>query len=160
MKASYLILGVVLVLILGVSAYFLLNNSRKSERSELSAPSSSQIEDGSSPQLTKDSRYIEYSRVNLENNSGKRRVLYFYANWCPTCRPADENFKQNESKIPEDLVLIRVNYNDADTDEEEKALAQKYDITYQHTFVQIDAKGNEVTKWNGGQINELLSNIK
>ena len=105
-------------------------------------------------------RYIEYKSGVLDESKNKRRVLYFYANWCPTCKPADANFKANQSKIPEDALVIRVNYNDSDTDAEEKELAKKYGITYQHTFVQIDADGSEVAKWNGGQIEELLRNIK
>lgn len=107
-----------------------------------------------------DSRYVHYSKSALDNASGSRRVLFFYASWCPTCKPADASFTQNMSKIPEDVTLIRVNYNDPETDQEEKDLAKKYGITYQHTFVQIDGTGKEVTKWNGGQINELISNIK
>jgi len=106
------------------------------------------------------SRYVEYSKVALDKASSARRVLFFYASWCPTCRPADANFKANESKIPEDLTLIRVNYNDPETDQEEKDLAKKYGVTYQHTYVQIDEAGKEVTKWNGGQMSELLANIK
>lgn len=106
------------------------------------------------------SRYIQYSKTALSSVSGNRRVLFFYASWCPTCRPADENFIKNVSKIPEDVTLIRVNYNDPETDQEEKDLAKKYGITYQHTFVQIDSMGKEITKWNGGQIDELLSYIK
>ena len=107
-----------------------------------------------------DSRYVEYSKKAFDNASDKRRVLYFYANWCPICRPADANFKENANKIPEDVVVIRVNYNDTDTDQEEKDLAQKYGITYQHTFVQIDSSSDRITAWNGGQVNELLKNIK
>ncbi|MBI2049531.1 thioredoxin family protein [Candidatus Roizmanbacteria bacterium] len=106
------------------------------------------------------SRYIEYSKPALDQATSNRRVLYFYANWCPTCRPADANFKANGDRIPEDLTVLRVNYSDSETDQEEKDLAKKYGVTYQHTFVQIDGEGNEVTKWNGGQINELLANIK
>lgn len=106
------------------------------------------------------SRYIEYSKAALDQATIGRRVLYFYASWCPICRPADANFKENTRKIPEDVTVVRVNYSDPDTDQEEKDLAQKYGITYQHTFVQIDAVGKEVSKWNGGQINELLENIK
>jgi thioredoxin 1 len=106
------------------------------------------------------SRYVEYSKEALDKVASKRRVLFFYASWCPTCKPADANFTQNASKIPEDVTLIRVNYNDPETDQEEKDLAKKYGITYQHTFVQIDGSGKEVTKWNGGQIDELLSKIK
>ena len=106
------------------------------------------------------SRYIEYSKTALDHAANNRRVLYFYASWCPICRPADADFKTNSSKIPEDVIVLRVNYNDTDTDQEEKDLAKKYEITYQHTFVQIDAQGKEITKWNGGQIDELLANIK
>lgn len=104
--------------------------------------------------------YLPYSKSVLDNAASKRRVLFFYANWCPTCRPADSSFTQNTSQIPVDVVLIRVNYNDTQTDQEEKDLAAKYGVTYQHTFVQIDESGNEVTKWNGGQIEELLTNLK
>lgn len=107
-----------------------------------------------------DNRYITYSKSALEDASGNRRVLFFYASWCPTCKPADASFTQNQSSIPEDVTVIRVNYSDPETDQEEKDLAKKYGITYQHTFVQIDSSGKEVTKWNGGQVEELLSNIK
>jgi thioredoxin 1 len=106
------------------------------------------------------SRYIKYEKDVIDNTNSNRRVLFFYASWCPTCRPADADFTQNENQIPEDVIVIRVNYNDPDTDQEEKKLAQKYGITYQHTFVQIDEQGNEVTKWNGGKLSELVSRIK
>lgn len=106
------------------------------------------------------SRYVEFSPEAFSSANNKRRVLFFYASWCPTCRPADANFNANLNKIPEDVVVIRVNYNDPETDSAEKDLAKQYEITYQHTFVQIDTDGNEVTKWNGGQIEELLENIK
>lgn len=109
--------------------------------------------------VTQIARYVEYSKDVLEINSHKKRVLFFYASWCPTCRPADADFKANENKIPEDVTLIRVNYNDPETDQEEKGLAAKYAVTYQHTYVQIDEQGNEVAKWNGGQIEELLENL-
>jgi thioredoxin 1 len=110
--------------------------------------------------LPTNSRYVQYSKSALDSASDSRRVLFFYASWCPTCKPADASFTQNANKIPEDVTLIRVNYNDPETDQEEKDLAKKYGITYQHTFVQIDSAGEEVTKWNGGQIDELLSTIK
>jgi len=55
--------------------------------------------------------------------------------------------------------LIRVNYNDTETDGEEKALAAKYKVTYQHTFVEINSDGEIVQKWNGGGMSEFLSRI-
>ena len=109
---------------------------------------------------TANSRYLVYSKDVYDAASDKRRVLYFYATWCPSCKQANEDFTANPNKIPEDVVVIRTNYNDPDTDQEEKDLAKKYGITYQHTFVQIDSQGKEITKWNGGQTDELVTNIK
>ena len=105
-------------------------------------------------------RYVEYSKTAFENASQGRRVLFFYASWCPTCIPADKSISDNMKSLPADMTVIRVNYNDPETDQEEKDLAKLYGITYQHTFVQIDEMGKEVTKWNGGMVEELLKNSK
>ena len=105
-------------------------------------------------------KYVEFNQEVMDQTSNTRRVLFFYASWCTTCRPADANLKANIDKIPSDVTVIRVNYQDPKTDETEKELAKKYAVTYQHTFVQIDSEGKEITRWNGGSIDELLSNIK
>lgn len=161
MNKWILIIGVVVLGILGIGFY----SSQQPKPQEVSMMKDNPAMDNMDKDehqimMSDQTRYVEYSKKTFDEASDKRRVLYFYANWCPICRPADANFKANTSKIPEDMVVIRVNYNDTDTDEEEKDLAQKYGITYQHTFVQIDAQGNKITVWNGGQINELLNNIK
>ncbi len=101
-----------------------------------------------------------YTKNTFDTSVDNRRILFFYASWCPTCRPADADFMKNSKKIPGDVTVLRVNYNDPDTDQEEKDLARKYDVTYQHTFVQIDGQGNEVTKWNGGSLEDLLARLK
>lgn len=181
MKSQTIIVATILVVaVLGVGAFTLSQNSLKSDsmtkNDETMMPKEETSMEPIDEMMKKDdidaedermmgdkmvgSRYIEYSKSAMDTASGNRRVLFFYASWCPTCKPADVSFTQNVSKIPEDVTLIRVNYNDPDTDQEEKDLAKEYGITYQHTFVQIDGAGNEVTKWNGGQIDELLSNIK
>lgn len=155
MKNIYLVTVIVVVLALvgfGLKSYSFKNTPPPPDST---APQES--ESASGKNLA--SAYIEYSKHALETNASKRRVLYFYANWCPTCKPADQSFKTNLSKIPEDVTVIRVNYNDSDTDQAEKDLAKKYAVTYQHTYVQIDQNGNEITKWNGGKIDELLKNI-
>lgn len=104
--------------------------------------------------------YIEYGPLAISQNKGRKIVLFFHATWCPTCKAADKAFKSNLDKIPENVTVIKVNYNDPDTDDAEKNLAVKYGITYQHTFVQIDDSGKEITKWNGGDTSNLVGNIK
>jgi thiol-disulfide isomerase/thioredoxin len=115
--------------------------------------------DGATAPVTND-RYQVFSPGVLEKTAQTRRVLFFYANWCPTCRPVDKNLTDQMAQLPEDVTVIRVNYNDTQTDQAEKDLAKKYGITYQHTFVQIDEQGSEVAKWNGGQLEELLEKLK
>jgi len=107
-----------------------------------------------------DEKYIHFSSGVLNENRQKTRVLFFYANWCPTCRPVDQELGNDPNKLPEDVVVIRVNYNDTDTDQEEKQLAKKYGITYQHTFVEIDSVGNALQIWNGGGVAEILERLQ
>lgn len=115
--------------------------------------------DSSAP--VESSPYQEYSKATFDVEAGKKtRILFFYADWCPTCRPVDAEIKANLSKIPKDISIIKVNYKDDFTDADEKELAAKYGVTYQHTFVRIDSAGNEVDKWNGGGFEKLLEYVK
>ncbi|MBU0706993.1 thioredoxin family protein [Patescibacteria group bacterium] len=99
-------------------------------------------------------RYIDYSESAVAQTKSKKQVLFFHAGWCPTCIAANIEFNENLDGIPNDAVLVKTDY-DSQTE-----LKKKYGITYQHTFVQIDESGDEITKWNGGGIDELTSNIK
>jgi thiol-disulfide isomerase/thioredoxin len=116
--------------------------------------------EGNSTMPVSGRRYVAFDPAVFTTSSNTRRVLFFYANWCPTCIPAHADFEKNASLIPSDVTVIRVNYNDADTDDSEKALAKQYGITYQHTFVQLGNQGEVITKWNGGATKELLAKIK
>lgn len=99
-------------------------------------------------------RYEEYSAASYNQAAGKKRVLFFHASWCPTCKEANEEFEKNASAIPENVVVYKTDY---DTNPE---LKKKYGVTYQHTFVQVDEKGNAVKKWNGGGSTELMQQVK
>lgn len=160
MRNTIVIFAIIAALaILGFGVYTLSQNYSQSDSMMKRNDSAMEDEEMMADKMAT-SRYVQYTKSAFNNASGNRRVLFFYASWCPTCKPADANFTQNVSKIPSDVTLIRVNYNDPETDQEEKDLAKKYYITYQHTFVQIDSTGKEIAKWNGGQIDELLTNIK
>lgn len=73
--------------------------------------------------------------------SDKLIVLYFYANWCPICREEFPKMQAAFNKLTSDEVVgFRVNFNDSDTDPDEKALAREHGIAYQHTKVFIKNK--------------------
>lgn len=82
-------------------------------------------------------------------------VLFFRASWCPSCRAVDADIKANLSKIPRSLSVLDVNYDNS------TALKQKYGVTYQHTFVQVDTEGNLIKKWSGSPtLSALVAEVK
>ncbi len=82
-------------------------------------------------------------------------VLFFRAGWCPTCRAVDADIKANLEKIPSNLTILDVNYDDS------TALKKKYGVTYQHTFVQVDKDGNLIKKWSGSPtLASLVTEVK
>lgn len=122
-------------------------------------PPSEQAESPTIDTLPSDSgAYLPYTDSVLAETQGTNRVLYFYASWCPTCRPVDKEISDQAANLPSGLTIIRVNYNDPDTDDSERALAARYNITYQHTFVHIDGSGDEISQWNGGGLSTILAN--
>ena len=148
-----LFVGLGVVIIVGVGIFYIIPRVSPPSTPVVSDPNKSPYST-SAPQEQPSSRYIEYSPEAFAAASASRRVLFFYAPWCPTCRPADTAFSQSLSQIPPDVILFRTSY-DNETD-----LKRQYNVTYQHTFVQVDETGRVVTKWNGGDLAALQSNLK
>jgi len=86
--------------------------------------------------------------------AGMKNVLFFYASWCPTCRAADADITAKQSSIPSGLVIHKVDYDDS------SELKKKYGVMYQHTFVQVDEKGEMIAKWSGGDLDTIIQKIK
>jgi thioredoxin 1 len=104
--------------------------------------------------MAKSAKYVEYVAKDFQANTANKRVLFFAASWCPTCRGADAEFKAKLNDIPKDVVIYKTDY---DT---ETALKQKYGISRQHTFVYVNAKAEAIKKWSGGGLAEILANTK
>ena len=63
-------------------------------------------------------------------------ALYFFANWCPICRAEFPLMQEAFNGLQTDQVIgFRVNFNDSDTDADEKNLAREFGVAYQHTKV-------------------------
>ncbi len=83
---------------------------------------------------------LEFTKSDYDTAiaTDKLVVLYFYANWCPVCKT---EFPKMQSAFNElegnDVVAFRVNFNDTETDQNEKVLAQQFGVAYQHTKVFI-----------------------
>lgn len=89
--------------------------------------------------------YQPYSEERLALAEDGTAVLFFHATWCPTCRAADADITENAAAISPNTHILKVDYDTA-TD-----LRQRYGVTTQHTFVQVDADGNELQQWTGSR---------
>jgi thiol-disulfide isomerase/thioredoxin len=80
-------------------------------------------------------------------------VLFFTADWCPTCQAAMQDLAANGAKLG-DRRIVLVDY-DAN-----RELAKLYHVTYQHTWVWIDAGGAVLATWNGGGVDGIVEHVK
>src|SRR3989344_3899481 len=93
-------------------------------------------------QLNKSVEYKEFTRQEYQRAlaEGNTVFLNFYANWCPICKREKPDIVGALNKVTrEDLVAFQVNYNDSETDEDEKRLAEKFQVPYQHTKLIINS---------------------
>jgi|SRR3989338_5109738 len=93
-------------------------------------------------------KVIDFNKVDYDAalKSDKLIVLYFYATWCPICKEEIKNFYEAFNQLTNvQVVGFRVNYNDDDTDDAEKALAREFGVAYQHTKVFVK-NGERVLK--------------
>jgi thiol-disulfide isomerase/thioredoxin len=76
--------------------------------------------------------YREYSEVAVAEADG-RVLLFFHASWCPQCRAIEDDILAQG--VPAGVTILHVDY---DTHQD---LRQRYGVTLQTTFVEVDAAG-------------------
>ena len=80
-------------------------------------------------------------------------VLFFAADWCPTCQASLRDFETNGARLG-NINLVIVDY-DKSVD-----LKRRYGVTVQHTFVSIDNSGKRTGIWNGGGVDGILAKVR
>lgn len=96
-------------------------------------------------------QYAVYQEGVIGN--GQTSVLFFHAPWCPVCREEDKKLLSWYTNQGFPLSVYKVDYDSS------LELRKRYGVTYQHTFVKIDGKGNAITKLQGPTDSELQALI-
>lgn len=101
--------------------------------------------------------FVEYDASYIGET--ENTVLFFHQESCSTCKTTEANLI--ESWVSDGLTVLKVDFDDPANNE----LRQKYGVTIKHTFVQVDADGNEIKTWNGSLDladieSELVSDIE
>ncbi|SHF02512.1 TlpA family protein disulfide reductase [Devosia limi] len=91
------------------------------------------------------------AQVNALASQGKT-VVFFFASWCPNCRATVAELNARWADVNPELTLVIADYD------KESALKGKYGVTYQDTFVLLDAAGEPLKSWNAGGVDGLNAN--
>ncbi len=147
------VLVMIVVLLTGVVALAVAGGSSESSKSDSGMEPMAKK---STAPMTDGGRQVEFTSLSNAQAFAKEGpvVLYFSASWCPTCKAAEKDLKNNAKVLASDVTVVKVNY---DTSAE---LKTKYGVTMQHTFVQIDGNGNKLAIWNGGAVAKINESVK
>lgn len=116
-----------------------------------------QAEDDSTTEVTEQEQPAYSAAVYTDNQAvlteSGPKVIYFHADWCPTCRALEERVNKTLSEFPDGTKIVKVNY---DT---EKELKKQYGIKVQTSLVILDESGNQVGDVLVNPSNEQLINV-
>ena len=107
-------------------------------------------------------REFNLEEYNLALKSDYYVVLDFYSNWCPSCKKED-SILQSSFNTLENIVIFKVNHEDSDTSDDEKALAEKFDISKRDSGI-ILKNGEEFSRYLGhkseSEYREIFNSLK
>lgn len=100
-------------------------------------------------------RYQPYSEAALAAaGPDDTVVLFFSASWCSTCKVLRDDISTNQESIPDDVRILLVDFDDS------TELKQQYEVTFQHTLVQVDRTGVGIARWQQSRsLEEILATI-
>lgn len=102
------------------------------------------------------SKYLDYNESDVKSAlaEGKKVALFFHATWCPSCAGLDKDIKNAMSRLPENSVVFKVDYDSS------MELKQKYAVVSQHTIVLIDKDMEMIEKSMWANFDKLVSMLE
>ena len=148
MKKYLLPLALSAVIVLGGCSQ---TNSSSDAMSSAKSPSSATSHGDSASQS-----YITYDQYQASKDkyADSKVVLFCNATWCPDCRAINEALTSDPGKIPAGTTVVSVDYD------QHADLRQRYGVTTQHTFVQIDTNGEKTRQWVSTSVDALLKELQ
>lgn len=100
--------------------------------------------------------FTDYNESLVSNAASGDVVLFFHADWCPTCLSLERDIERNLDSIPENVTILKTPYGNSG----ETAIAREYGVRVQHTLIQVDADGNEIKEWVGSfRLEDLVEEV-
>src|SRR3989344_7021402 len=142
-KIAVIVVGVLIVLVLG---FIFISSSKKptpiQDSGMMQKPTDGQMQEPNKEGYVgkvlsgSSSPFLEFTKADYEKATAEGKVIFldFYATWCPICRAEAPEIDEGFNSLTTNKVVgFRVNFNDPDTDDDERTLAKEYNVPYQHT---------------------------
>jgi thiol-disulfide isomerase/thioredoxin len=139
-RSTLVIILVIVIVVVGAMLYLLLRPQQPttSEDTKTSQQTNNEETAEAPESESQPGKYEEYDEEAFAQAEG-RRILFFYAPWCPQCRALDASIQ--EGTVPRGVAIFKTDYDS------HQELRQKYGVTMQTTLVEVDENGNEVKKY-------------
>ena len=89
----------------------------ESEESQAEQPASEPVDSTSDTTSVSQpaAQYTDYTTgaFNQAIQENKNVVLFFHANWCPTCRALDEDIQNGLSRVPTNTEIFKIDYDNS-----------------------------------------------
>jgi len=139
-RSTLVIILAIIVVVMGAMLYLLLRPQQPTVSEDTTT--SQQTNNEETPEVpeseSQPGKYEEYDETAFAQTEG-RRILFFYAPWCPQCRALDASIQ--EGIVPPGVAIFKTDYDS------HQELRQKYGVTIQTTLVEVDENGNEVREY-------------
>lgn len=156
------IVGLIIIVVLTTAGFFYWQSQSGRNVQTPNAEVSESTSDTESAKVLaqKNSTYSEFNQSEYEKALSEGKIVYleFYANWCPICRAQEPDLIEGFNQLGRtDVAGFRVNFKDDQTDENEKVLAAKYKVLYQHHKIVLKNKDVVIDSSDTWDAKTLLS---
>jgi len=94
--------------------------------------------------------YQEYTpELEARYKGSQKFVLFFHADWCPTCRVLEKKIKENLKSL-ENAIILETNYD------REVEAKKKYNVRVQSTVIFFNADGTVERSKVNPRLQELI----
>jgi thiol-disulfide isomerase/thioredoxin len=137
-RVLLVVMGIAAVIVAAIIGVVLFTPPAAPDPSSLSSHSPAADSPAAGATAGSEGVYVEYSDDVIAQAEG-RVLLFFHAPWCPQCRSVESDILAEG--VPDGLTIVKVDYDSR------QDLRQRYGVTVQTTFVEVDAAGTELQKY-------------
>lgn len=160
-KKALVIASVIIGLFIvgGIMAYTNNQNSKR-EQEKMAMEKDKMTKEGDSMEkegdMSKHGSYVTLDDYNKNQSkyADSKKIYFFHASWCSICQGIDKEINADMSKIPAGVTMIKTDFDNSSD------LRQKYGVTTQYTFVQVDNNGNESAQWSATSLDKAIAGIE